>query len=125
MAEGFTRHLKGDLYEPYSAGIDPKAVDPLAIRVMEEADIDISEQQSKSLTDLSGIEFDFVVTVCDNARESCPIYPGATKMVHRGFDDPPALAADARSMEEVLDIYRRVRDEIHEFVEGFPESLTS
>ena len=125
MAEGWTGHLKGDVLEPYSAGIDPKGMDPLAIRIMQEAGVDISGQRSKSLGDLSDIEFDYVVTVCDNAREMCPIYPGETKVAHRSFDDPPALARDAGDEEEALKIYRRVRDEIRDFIESLPEALSS
>lgn len=125
MAEGWTRRLRADEYEPYSAGVAPKAVDPLAVRVMAEAGVDISGQRSKGLEELSGIDFDVVVTVCDGAREACPLYPGETRVVHRSFDDPPALAAEAADGEEALGIYRRVRDEIRGFVEGLPGSLES
>lgn len=123
MAEGWANHLKGDILEPYSAGVDPKRVDPLAVRVMEEAGVDISGHRSKALDELREIDFDYVITVCDHAREMCPLYPGRTKMVHRHFDDPPSLARDAADDEEVLGIYRRVRDEIRDFVAGLPESL--
>jgi arsenate reductase len=123
MAEGWTRHLKGDALEPYSAGIAPKGVDPLAVRVMKEAGVDISGQRSKALDELSGIDFDFVVTVCDHAREMCPIFPGTATVLHRGFDDPPAWAHEVAGDEEVLGIYRRVRDEIRDFIDGMPESL--
>lgn len=126
MAEGWARHLKGDVLEPYSAGTAPKSVDPLTVRVMAEAGVDISEQRSKAIGDLPEIEFDYVVTVCDNAREMCPVYPGKTRVIHRGFDDPPALARDASGAsddEEILEIYRRVRDEIRDFITGLPESL--
>jgi arsenate reductase len=125
MAEGWTRRLKGEVLEPYSAGIDPRGVDPLAVRVMEEAGVDISGQRSKPLAELSGIAFDYVVTVCDHAREMCPVYPAGTKTAHRSFDDPPALARDAADEAEVLEIYRRVRDEIRAFVEGLPEAIAS
>jgi len=123
MAEGWTRHLRSGEYEPYSAGVAPKTVDPLAVRVMAEAGVDISGQHSKGLGELADIEFDIVVTVCDNAREMCPLYPGRARVVHRSFDDPPALAAGAPGAEAALDIYRRVRDEIREFVAGLPGSL--
>ena len=123
MAEGWTRHLRGGEYEPYSAGVEPKAVDPLAVRVMAEAGVDISGQRAKKLGDLFGIAFDVVVTVCDNAREMCPLYPGETRVVHRSFEDPPALAAQAPDEEAALKIYRRVRDEIREFAAGLPGSL--
>lgn len=123
MAEGWAKHLKGDTIQPYSAGIDPKEIDPLAVRVMEEAGVDISGQRSKAIGDLPNVEFDYVVTVCDNAREMCPAYTGKTKVIHRDFDDPPALVHDAADDGEVLRIYRRVRDEIRDFIAGLPESL--
>ena len=123
MAEGWTRHLKGDLIEVWSAGIEPKPVDPRAVRVMAEAGVDISGQSSKHIDTLMDIEFDYVITVCGYAVERCPIYPGKTKRIHKGFDDPPYLAKDAKTEEEALAHYRRVRDEIRAFVEGIPENL--
>jgi arsenate reductase len=123
MAEGWTRHLKGDQFEPYSAGLEPKGLDPLAVKVMEEAGVDISQQHSKHVRELHGVPFSYVVTVCDSAREQCPVFPGATRLIHVGFADPPALAKDATSEQEVLAIYRRIRDEIREFVEKMPEAL--
>jgi arsenate reductase len=123
MAEGWTRHLKGDLIEPYSAGIETHGLNPNAVKVMEEAGVDISEHRSKHVDELRDVAFDHVVTVCDNAHESCPLFPGSTKVSHVGFDDPPRLARGAASEEEVLDYYRRVRDEIREFMETLPDSL--
>jgi arsenate reductase (thioredoxin) len=123
MAEGWTRHLKGSLIEPYSAGIEMHGLNPRAVQVMAEAGVDISGQHSKRVDDLKAIQFDYVVTVCDQAHESCPLFPGRTKVVHVGFDDPPRLAAGARTEEEALNHYRRVRDEIRRFVESLPESL--
>lgn len=123
MAEGWTRYLKGDLIEPYSAGIEAHGLNPDAVRVMTEAGVDISGQRSKLAGELRGVEFDYVVTVCDNAHESCPVFSGKTKVIHVGFDDPPRLAANAKTEDERLAPYRRVRDEIRAFVEGLPDAL--
>jgi arsenate reductase len=123
MAEGWARKLHGDRLEPYSAGTAPGRVDPRAIQVMRESEIDISGHRSKHLQELSGFDFDAVVTVCDTANESCPVFPGNVDRVHRDFDDPPRLAAGAGSEDEALRVYRRVRDEIRGFVETLPDSL--
>ncbi|MGC9965806.1 MAG: arsenate reductase ArsC [Syntrophobacteraceae bacterium] len=123
MAEAWTRHLKADLIEPYSAGIEPKGVDPRAIKAMAEAGIDMSGQVSKDLASLQHLEFDYVITLCDNAHESCPFFPAKTRVLHIGFDDPPRLARDARTEEEALVHYRRVRDEIKKFIETLPAYL--
>jgi len=125
MAEAFTRSLKGDLFEAYSAGVSPKAIDPRAVQVMAEAGVDISGQKSKGLQDLPVKDFDYVVTVCNQAKESCPVFPGKTKLVHRGFDDPPDLAAGAADEAEAMNHYRRVRDEIRAFVDAMPEVLNN
>ena len=125
MAEGWTRALKGDRIDAYSAGIETHGLNPLAVRVMAEAGVDISGHKSKTVAELPVPDFDFVVTVCDRAREACPLFPGKTKAVHVGFDDPPRLAKDARTEEEALAPYRRVRDEIKAFVETLPEALTA
>ena len=119
MAEGWTRHLKGDWIEAYSAGIETHGMNPDAVRVMAEAGVDISGQRSKHVSELCSVEFDYVVTVCDHAHESCPVLPGKTKVIHVGFDDPPRLAANAKTEEERLAPYRRVRDEIRAFVETY------
>jgi arsenate reductase len=124
MAEGWARFLKGDVVEPYSAGIETHGLNPHAVRVMAEAGVDISGHQSKHLDELKSVAFDYVVTVCDQAHESCPFFPGQTKVVHVGFDDPPRLAAGAQTEEEALNHYRRVRDEIRQFVESLPEHLS-
>lgn len=125
MAEGWAKALKGDELEPYSAGIETHGLNPLAVKVMAEAGVDISDHKSKLVGDLIDVEFDFVVTVCGHAHETCPVFPGPAKVVHIGFDDPPALAAAAESEEEALDHYRRVRDEIKKFVQGLPGGLMS
>jgi arsenate reductase len=124
MAEGWTRHLKGDVLEPYSAGIETHGLNPYAVRVMAEAGVDISDHRSKNVSDLKGIAFDFVVTVCGHANENCPIFPGKAKVIHVGFDDPPKLAENAITDEERLSHYRRVRDEIRQFIETLPQSLS-
>jgi arsenate reductase len=120
MAEGWARKLKGETIEPYSAGIEPHGMNPRAMKVMAEAGVDISGQRSKHVDELKDVAFDYVVTVCDQANESCPIFSGKTKVVHVGFDDPPRLAKDAKDEAEALGHYRRVRDEIREFIESLP-----
>lgn len=123
MAEAWTNKLKGAQFEAYSAGVEPKQIDPRAIEAMAEAGIDISAQKSKDIDSLRDMEFDYVVTLCDNARESCPYFPAKTKLVHQGFNDPPKLAEDANDEEEAMGHYRRVRDEIKVFVKSLPETL--
>ena len=123
MAEGWARSLKGDVIEANSAGIETHGLNPNAVRVMAEAGVDISRHRSKHVDELKDIAFDYVVTVCDDAYESCPIFPGKTRVVHVGFDDPPRLAKTAKNEEEALGHYRRVRDEIRAFVEKLPEVL--
>jgi len=123
MAEGWCRALKGDRIEPFSAGIKTHGLNPYAVKVMAEAGVDISHYHSKLLAELDGVEFDYVVTVCGHANENCPWFPGATKVVHVGFDDPPQLAAALETENEKLDCYRRVRDEIKAFIETLPEAL--
>ncbi len=123
MAEGWARDLHGGKIEAFSAGVAPKGLDPRAVRVMAEAGVDISDHASRHVGELVGIGFDWVVTVCDSARESCPLFPGRAGVVHRGFDDPPRLALGATTEEEALAPYRRVRDEIRAFVAALPGSL--
>ena len=125
MAEGWTRRLKGDVIEAYSAGVEPRGLDPNAVRVMAEAGVDISNHQAKHADELRDIEFEYVVTVCGHAHERCPVFPGKTRVLHAGFDDPPNLAEHAQTQEEALGHYRRVRDEIRAFVETLPASLTA
>ena len=130
MAEGWAHHLKpraasGEAIEPYSAGIETHGLNPNAVRVMAEAGVDISGHRSTNADEYRDVTFDYVVTVCDNAHESCPMWLGEkATVVHVGFDDPPRLAKDAKSEEEALGHYRRVRDEIRAFVETLPDSLT-
>ena len=124
MAEGWARALKGGEIEVYSAGIETHGLNPNAVKVMAEARVDISGHRSKHVKELLGVDFDYVVTVCGHAHETCPLFPGKAKVVHVGFDDPPRLAADAKTEEEALGHYRRVRDEIRTFVERLPEELT-
>jgi arsenate reductase (thioredoxin) len=124
MAEGWARHLKGDVIEPYSAGIEKHGMNPHAVHVMSEAGVDLSKQDSKTLDDIGPVHFDFVVTVCGHANEHCPIFPGKASVVHVGFEDPPKLTRHLADGEEKLAVYRRVRDEIRRFVETLPESLT-
>jgi arsenate reductase len=123
MAEAWARLLKGDRFDAYSAGVQPKPVDPRAIKAMVESGIDISEQKSKNVDAFGNMEFDYVITLCDDARESCPYFPAKTKLIHQGFEDPPEIAKDAKNEEEAMTPYRRVRDEIKTFVETFPEAL--
>jgi arsenate reductase len=117
MAEGWARKLQGNTVNAYSAGVEPHGMNPRAIRVMDEAGVDISGHHSKHVDELKDISFDYVITVCDQAHEACPLFPGKTKVVHVGFDDPPRPAKDAKTEEEALGHYRRVRDEIHQFIE--------
>jgi arsenate reductase (thioredoxin) len=123
MAEAWARYLRGDVLEPYSAGIAPHALDPRAVRVMAEAGVDISTHRAKHLDELRDVHFDCVITVCDHAHQHCPLFPGKTTVVHVGFDDPPRLARDAHTDEEALPHYRRVRDELRAFIEQLPGAL--
>ncbi|NLE26796.1 MAG: arsenate reductase ArsC [Clostridiaceae bacterium] len=123
MAEGWTKYLQGDVIESYSAGIETHGLNPNAVKVMAEAGVDISNHRSKHLDQLKDVLFDWVITVCDNANESCPVFPGNIKRFHISFDDPPKLAKNAKTEEEALDHYRRVRDDIKRFVSRLPELL--
>lgn len=123
MAEGWTRHLKAGEVEVYSAGIETHGLNPNAVSVMAEAGVDISGQESQRVDGLKDVPLDYVVTVCDNAAESCPIFPGSARVVHRPFDDPPRLARESATEEEGLAHYRRVRDEIRDYVASLPEAL--
>jgi arsenate reductase len=122
MAEGLLRHHRGDQFAAYSAGIETHGLNPNAVKVMAELGIDISAHRSRHVDELTGLEPDLVITVCGHAHENCPFYPGA-KTLHVGFEDPPKVAAEiaARggSEEEQLDCYRRVRDQIKEFILSF------
>ena len=123
MAEGWARTLKRDCIEAYSAGIESHGLNPLAVKVMAETGVDISGQHSKHVDELRDIRFDYVITVCDRAAESCPLFPGKAKVLHRGFDDPPRLAQSVKTEAEALAHYRRVRDEIRRYVETLPDAL--
>jgi arsenate reductase len=123
MAEAWTNRLKGDQFEAYSAGVKPKGMDPRAVKAMAEAGIDISGQKSKDIDSLGDMKFDYVVTLCDNAKESCPFFPARTRLMHHGFDDPPRLAENAEDEEKAMSNYQRVRDEIKAFVEKMPGIL--
>ncbi len=125
MAEGWARRLKGEVMEPYSAGIETHGLNPRAVAAMAEAGVDISGHRSTHLDELAEVDFDYVVTVCANARESCPVFPGKAQVVHVGFDDPPALARGAATEEEAMAHYRRVRDEIRAFVATLPGAFTA
>lgn len=122
MAEGWLRHLKGDEYEACSAGVATHGMNNYAIQVMREAGVDISGHRSKLLNEFAGQQFDLVITVCSNANESCPVFPGQTKIVHVPFDDPPALARNMTDNEEILGCYRRVRDQIADFVRNIEKA---
>ncbi|HOX27154.1 MAG TPA: arsenate reductase ArsC [Candidatus Krumholzibacteria bacterium] len=123
MAEGWARRLKGDVLEPYSAGIETHGLNPRAVAAMAEVGVDISHHRSTHVDELANIDFDCVVTVCSHAHESCPVFPGQAKVIHVGFDDPPTLARGATNDDEAMAPYRRVRDEIRAFVETLPEAL--
>ncbi len=107
MAEGWARKLKADLIDAYSAGVEPHGMNPRAVKAMAEAGVDVLGHTSKHVNELAEVPFDYVVTVCDHAHETCPVFPGRTKVVHVGFDDPPRLAKEARSEEEAMGHYRR------------------
>jgi arsenate reductase len=116
MAEGLLRHEAGDRFEVFSAGTAPSRVRPEAIAVMSEVGIDISGHRSKTVDEFLGQHFDYVLTVCDNAKESCPIFPVSAVKIHRSFEDP---AASQGSEEERLALFRRVRDEIRDYLASF------
>ena len=120
MAEGWARKLKSDCIEAFSAGVYPVAVSLRTIKVMAEAGVDITEQYPKHVNDLLNIDFDYVITLCDNAKELCPVYPGKTKLIHKPFSDPSFLTG---SDETVMNVFRKVRDEIRDFVFSLPQSL--
>lgn len=123
MAEAWARHLYGASIEAASAGTQPKGLDPRAVQVMAEVGIDIARRPSKSVSDVLHTPFDYVITVCSDAHETCPVFPGKARVLHMGFDDPPRLAASAPTPDAALAPYRRVRDEIRRFVERLPAFL--
>ena len=127
MAEGWARHLLGDVIEAHSAGIETHGMNPNAVKVMAEAGVDITNQKSQHIDEFKDVDLDVVVTVCGHAHETCPYFPANCEVVHIGFDDPPKmakeLAAQGVSEEEQLDCYRKVRDQIKEAIEKLPETL--
>jgi len=125
MAEGWAKHLLSDRVDACSAGTAPHGLNPLAVRAMREAGVDISDHASKTVEACRPGSIDLVVTVCGHANETCPVFPGSTRVVHRGFDDPPKLAAGAATEEEAMAPYRRVRDEIRAFVLTLPSLIAS
>ena len=125
MAEGWGRHLYPNRYEFFSAGIEKHGLNPLAVKVMAEAGVDISDQRSKLLSELETSDFDYVITVCDHANEQCPFFPGKAVKLHQEFPDPPRLAIAAGSEEEALGHYRAVRDAIREYLLSLPAALAS
>jgi len=124
MAEGWARHLLAAQVEAHSAGLQSHGLNRVAVQVMQDSGVDISGHRSKTLERLRNLDFDYVVTVCDGASEACPVFPGKAKVIHRGFDDPPRLAASAATEEDAMAVYARVRDEIREFILILPTLLT-
>ena len=124
MAEGWTKYLKGNLIDAYSAGIETHGLNPHAVTVMTEAGVDISTRKSKLLDELKHNNFDYVITLCSHAHEKCPWFPGKAKIIHAGFDDPPKMAKLFNNPKQKLDCYRKIRDEIRDFVINLPENLT-
>jgi len=124
MAEGWAKKLKDESFHAYSAGVETHGLNERAVTVMKESGVDISDNKSKLVSDLpNDIEFDYVVTVCGNAKETCPFFPAKSKVVHVGFDDPPSQTKSMKNENEILDVYRRVRDEIKEFILTLPSAL--
>jgi len=123
MAEGWARHFWNGKIEAFSAGTRPAGLNPLAVEAMRESGVDISGQASKHVDGLKDERFDLVVTVCSDADENCPVFPGNAKVIHAGFDDPPSLARNARTHEEAMSHFRRVRDEIRDFIIKLPEII--
>ena len=123
IAEGLARHFKKSSINAFSAGTEPKTIDPFAVEVMKEIGIDISSQYSKSISQLGNTEFDYVITLCDSAQKNCPFFPARYGIIHRSFDDPIRFAKNETDKQEKLKHYRRVRDEIKAFIETLPGSL--
>lgn len=124
MAEGWAKKLKGDVIQPFSAGIETHGLNPNAVKVMAEAGVDISTHCSRHVDEFANVEFDYVVTVCGHADEHCPVFAGRAKVVHVPFPDPPKLAAQVETEDAKLNCYRRVRDEIKAYIQTLPEALT-
>ncbi len=124
MAEGWLRHLHGDRFNAFSAGIKTHGLNPNAVKVMAEVGVDISGHKSQLLSEFDDQPLDYVITVCGHAHETCPFFPGNAQVIHVGFDDPPKMALAFADEASQLDCYRRVRDEIKEFVEQIDEVLS-
>jgi arsenate reductase len=125
MGEGWCRYFHNEIYDVYSAGITKHGLNERAVKVMAEAEIDISNHESQTVAELGEVKFDIVITVCSDAHEKCPYFPGG-KTIHVGFDDPPRLTKDmvgVKDEEEILDVYRRVRDEIKEKIKDLPNLI--
>lgn len=122
MAEGLCRRQWGQLFNVYSAGTKKHGMNERAMKVMKEIGIDISSHYSKTIEELPNVTFDYVITVCDNAHETCPYFPGG-KVIHVGFQDPPALTKEMTNEEEILNVYRKVRDEIDAAIKNLPTLL--
>lgn len=118
MAEGLCRHIRGSEFDAFSAGVEKHGLNPLAVKVMQEIGIDISGHRSKTVDELADVPLDLVIAVCGHADETCPAFPGQTRRIFHGFDDPPKLAASASNEDEALVHYRRVRDDIKAYIEG-------
>lgn len=123
MAEAWLRELKGDQYQAYSAGLEAHGINPNVVKVMSEAGIDVSHQQSTLLQDIQQQDFDYVITVCSHAHESCPIFPGNATVKHISFDDPPKMAEQFNDPQQKLECYRRVRNQIRDFIETIEQFL--
>lgn len=122
MAEGWAKHYWGNEFKIYSAGTKKHGLNALAVKVMHESQVDISQHYSKTVDEIKGITFDYVVTVCDSAHETCPYFPGG-KVIHVGFADPPTLAKNITNEEEILSVYRKVRDEIKSMAQNLKAYL--
>ena len=120
IAEGWASHLKGNVIEAYSAGIHPIGVSSRAIKVMAESGVDISNQKSQSLDEFCEINFDYMITLCDNAAQRCPIFSGTTKVLHKPFEDPYFATGDE---DDIMETFRRVRNSIKNFIEAMPDNL--
>ncbi len=120
IAEGWARHLKENIIDAYSAGIRPIGVSSKAIKIMVEAGVDISMHKSQHLDEFSEIDFDYVITLCDNAAENCPVFTGKVKVLHRPFEDPYFASG---SEEEIMETFRKVRNNIRNFIEAMPDNL--
>lgn len=122
MAEGLLRHDGGDSFDVESAGVEPGSVRPEAIEAMNEIGIDISTHRSKSVDEFIGQKFDYIITVCDNAKETCPVFPGSAERIHQSFEDPPP--ATIGDYESRLEIFRKVRDEIRTWLREFVSGIS-